>query len=164
MCQRTIGVPRRKESMSLEREISVLERTHSPTVVVGRVVVAGKVQRAVHRESPNLVAQPHAVLARLLARTIDADVNLSFQRIDLKTKGDDVGVIVMREMSTIEIEERIVVDEHDVDDPRRDPFRRERSRDRTLDRCTRHAHARMRVDHLYVVPRTSHRLGIGLDG
>lgn len=76
--------------------ILLLTLQHSSGIQDGRVVKAQKVKGAVNREAGDFIRNGYSVFAGLLSRTIDIQVNLSFQPgPGLKEKADDIGAVIM---------------------------------------------------------------------
>src|SRR5687768_10946741 len=109
-------------------------------------------QSSVYRKSSNFFTYAHTYFARLLSRTIDADVNLSFERRILKTKRDHICVIIVSQMRPIHLEQRFVVDKNDVDTSRLDALGCKHALHRFDDRRTNEPRGWMCVDHLNLVP------------
>jgi hypothetical protein len=69
------------------------------------MVVPEHVQRAVHRQPRDLLAYIHAVLRRLPARLLDADVDVAqrcFSRLE-EREGEDVGGTGVRKMPLVHV-------------------------------------------------------------
>ena len=138
--------------MLLLTEISVLKRCHVTPLPFRRIAVTRKVQCSVYRESPHFITNPNTNIHRLLASSIDADVNLSFQRLVLKTKRDHVSVVIMPQMRTVHREQLVITDKNNSDTSRSNAFSFKHTRDSVGNRCAHQPCSRMRIDDLYMVP------------
>lgn len=74
-----------------------------------------QVKRAMNRQAPHLRIEPDSKLGSLLAGTVQADINLTFQRLFFQRERNDIGMVIMAKMCSVHFQKSIIAYQYHID-------------------------------------------------